>query len=118
MNSHFEKSHGLALPEPVDNVGRHGPVLVAVPAAAAHPVRADPDDVLDRLPRLEHGSAAAEGLEEALEDDDMLRRGDQLLELGAVLQLGDVRDDQRHEEVDEDQRPQQRQADCMGRELT
>ena len=56
MNPHFEESLEHALPEPVDNVGRHGPVLVAVPAAAAHPVRADPHDVLDRLPTLQHGS--------------------------------------------------------------
>ena len=49
-----------SVPEPVDDVGRHGAVLVAVPAAAAHPVRADPHDVLDRLPPPQHGSEQAQ----------------------------------------------------------
>ena len=46
--------------------------------------------------------ATADVREQALEDHDVLGRVDQLLELRAVLQVRDVRNDEGHEEVDED----------------
>ena len=61
--------------------------------------------LLNRLP------AAATQREQALEDHDVLRRVHELLELSAALQVGDVRDDQGHEEVDEDQRSDEGEAD-------
>ena len=61
--------------------------------------------LLNRLP------AAAAQREQALEDHDVLCRVHELLELGAALQVGDVRDDEGHEEVDEDKRSDEGEAD-------
>ena len=61
--------------------------------------------LLNRLP------AAAAQRKQALEDHDVLCRVHELLELGAALQVGDVRDDEGHEEVDEDKRSDEGEAD-------
>ena len=55
--------------------------------------------------------ATADVREQALEDHDVLGRVDQLLELRAVLQVRDVRNDEGHEEVNEDQRSDEGEAD-------